>query len=111
MNNWVISFAFCIRSLVGRPRSFQTQVFAIASVRSTSPDRTRALSEFCPGPGQDWAQTRQTRVVNVVDISDCFTPRNPLTLDLGVGSGAAGLSGRLTEQFSPRRDSLAEATL
>jgi hypothetical protein len=28
-----------------------------------------------------------------------------------LGSGAAGLSGRLTEEFSPRCDSLAEATV
>ena len=35
---------------------------------------TRALSEFCPGPGQDWAQTRRMRVSNIVDMSDSFPP-------------------------------------
>jgi len=60
---------------------FVTLVVNSVSRQRLSPDdykgiqltgETRALSEFCPGLGQDWAQTRRKRVSKIVDISDSF---------------------------------------
>ena len=52
--------------------SAESETKAVALIEIHLTGETHALSEFCPGPGQDWAQKRLMRASNIVDISDCF---------------------------------------